>query len=102
MLDTHMYAIHIGAMKLDAYIRVTGVTEQELSDETGYSQSAINRLRNGEMNPTMKFLAAISKATNGAVTPNDFLPPFREAESAPLAPPREAPASEDVTGEAAA
>lgn len=89
-------------MRLDDYIRETGATEQEIADATGCSQGTINKLRNGKINPTMQLLIALSTATNGAVTPNDFLPPFREAESAPIAPPpREAPASEDVKGEAA-
>jgi transcriptional regulator with XRE-family HTH domain len=69
-------------MRLDAYIKDSGATEQEIAEATGYSQGTINKLRNGKINPTMQLLTAIAKATNGAVTPNDFLPPFRGDKSA--------------------
>ena len=61
-------------MKLDAYIKETNTSEQHLADATGYSQATINRLRRGKLNPTLELLSKISVATNGAVTPNDFLP----------------------------
>lgn len=87
MLDAHMLPIHIRRMKLDAYIRQTGTTEEQIAAATGYSQGTINRLRNGKMNPTLEVLRAIHRFTDGAVTPNDFLPeqpaqtpaPFPEA-----------------------
>ena len=60
-------------MKLDEWLKLSGVTEQTLGEKTRYSQGTINKLRNGKLNPTMKLLEAINKATNGAVTPNDFL-----------------------------
>ena len=60
-------------MKLDEVIREKGTTEQAIADATGYSQATINRLRNGKLNPTLELLDAVFKATNGAVTPNDFL-----------------------------
>jgi transcriptional regulator with XRE-family HTH domain len=61
-------------MKLDAYIRESGMTEDQIAEGTGYSQGTINRLRNGKMNATLEVLKAIHRFTNGAVTPNDFLP----------------------------
>lgn len=61
-------------MKLDAYIRQTGTTEQALARLVGCSQGTINKLRNGKINPSLDLLNAVFRATNGAVTPNDFLP----------------------------
>lgn len=92
-------------MKLDTYIRESGVTEQELADKVGYSQGTINKLRNGKINPTMQLLTKIAEATKHLVTPNDFLPPFRGDESAPCtvgpeAPAQEAAPAEEVTGAA--
>lgn len=61
-------------MKLDAYIRQTGTTEQAIARLVGRSQGTINKLRNGKINPSLDLLNAVFRATNGAVTPNDFLP----------------------------
>ena len=74
-------------MKLDTYIRESGVTEQELANKTGYSQGTINKLRNGKINPTLELLTKIAEVTGQIVTPNDFLPlPFRgESQGSPVA-----------------
>lgn len=98
-----MPCITIG-MKLDTYIRESGVTEQALADKTGYSQGTINKLRNGKINPTLELLTKIAEATCQMVTPNDFLVlPFCDESAPSAARPQanEAQTSEDVTGEAA-
>ena len=91
-------------MKLDTYIRESGVTEQELANKTGYSQGTINKLRNGKINPTLELLTKIAEVTGQMVTPNDFLPfTFRGDESSPGATrpqAHEAQASEDMKGAA--
>lgn len=60
-------------MKLDTYIRETGTTEAELAARAGVSQPTVNRLRNGKGNHSLAILHAIHRATEGVVTPNDFL-----------------------------
>jgi transcriptional regulator with XRE-family HTH domain len=95
-----MHVMHAVGMKLDHYIKERGVTEQELATATGYSQGTINKLRNGKINPTLELLTRVTEATNGAVTPNDFLPPFRSDESpssAALPQAHEAQTSEEVS-----
>jgi transcriptional regulator with XRE-family HTH domain len=91
-------------MKLDTYIRESGVTEQELANKTGYSQGTINKLRNGKINPTLELLTKIAEATGQMVTPNDFLPlPFRsESQGSPGAarPQANEETSEDMKGAA--
>jgi transcriptional regulator with XRE-family HTH domain len=73
-------------MKLDEFIRTTDATEQSLADATGYSQGTINRLRNGKINPTLELLEAVMRATDGAVTPNDFLSIEEPEQPSPFTP----------------
>lgn len=61
-------------MKLDAYIRLTGETEEEIARKAHCTQSTVNKVRNGKINPTHDLLRRISAATEGAFTPNDFEP----------------------------
>jgi transcriptional regulator with XRE-family HTH domain len=61
-------------MTLDEYLRSNNITEQAFADLAGCSQGTINKIRNGNANPTMALLEAIRRASNGAVTPNDYLP----------------------------
>lgn len=90
-------------MKLSEFLETKELTPQAFAGLLPVSGEAVRLWLNGDRTPRPAQMQRIMEITEGAVTPNDFLPPFREAESAPIAPPpREAPASEDVTGEAAA
>ena len=60
-------------MKLDAYIRETGVSETELASRARCSQSYINKVRNGSANPTLAVMQRIADATGGEVTLNDLV-----------------------------
>lgn len=62
-------------MKLDTYITTTGETESAIAARAGCSQSTVNKIRRGVGNPSFDLLRRICDATNGIVTPNDFLPP---------------------------
>jgi transcriptional regulator with XRE-family HTH domain len=56
------------------YARNTGTTITKIAAASGCSRMTIYRLMRGEQNPTLDLLRRISSATNGVVTPNDFLP----------------------------
>lgn len=65
-------------MKLHEWLATNGKTATWLAQETGLSASHISRLieRNGvaEKLPSIDTCVAISKATGGLVTANDFMP----------------------------
>lgn len=69
-------------MTLDDYLAQTGTLETDFARAIGLSQSQVNRLRNGESWPSKGVLERIRAATDGRVTPNDFLPPVPARESA--------------------
>ena len=60
-------------MTLDEYLKGHAITEQQLAAATGCSQATINRVRNGKQRPSLDLLESVARATNGAVTPNDFI-----------------------------
>ena len=60
-------------MKLDTYIKSKGETEVAIAQRARCSQSAVNKVRRGAGNPSLGLLRRIYEATDGAVTPNDFL-----------------------------
>ncbi len=68
-----MRVMHFLSMTLDEYLTVNGITDAAFAMAIGRSQSSVNRLRRGETRPDWKTLKRISEATNGAVTPNDFM-----------------------------
>lgn len=65
-------------MKLHEWLADSGKTATWLAEKTGISVSHISRLieRDGvaEKRPSMEACAAISEATGGQVTANDFMP----------------------------
>lgn len=61
-------------MDLDTYIRSRGITEADIALRAGCSQASVNRIRNGEGNPTFHLLCKISEATDGEFTPGEFAP----------------------------
>ena len=76
---------------LNDYLTANEITEAEFAELIGRNQSSINRLRNGISRPDWETARRIAAATNGAVTPNDFLDdspaPFLPATSAPAVEP---------------
>lgn len=69
-------------MKLNDWLQQNGVTQQQFAAVAGISQSTISRLIHSpeKRNPSWKLLDAISKATGGAVTANDFFDLTQAAE----------------------
>lgn len=61
------------AMTLRQYLALTGMTQQQFASQIGASQSAISRYVVGLRVPRLKHLLRIIEATDGAVTPTDFV-----------------------------
>jgi transcriptional regulator with XRE-family HTH domain len=72
-------------MKLSDYLAMANKSAATFAAELGISVSAVNFWRTGERTPRITQMQKIYEATNGAVTPNDFLPlPFRgESQGSP-------------------
>lgn len=90
-------------MKLSDYLAMANKSAAAFAAELGTSVSAVNFWRNGERTPRIAQMQKIYEATNGAVAPNDFLPPFRGEEISPSAArpqANEAQTSEDMKGAA--
>lgn len=59
---------------LDTYLKANGIKNAAFALQVGASEATISRLRSGKQTPSYPLLSRIAEATNGAVTPNDFLP----------------------------
>ncbi|MDP2358675.1 MAG: helix-turn-helix transcriptional regulator [Beijerinckiaceae bacterium] len=69
-------------MKLQDYLRDRNIKPARFAAELGVPASTVSRLLNGERQPGIKLMERIAGATNGAVSPNDFMdspPPFPDA-----------------------
>ena len=60
-------------MKLRTYLDRPGVTASGLARKVGVAHSTILRLADETQQPTMETLRRLHAATEGEVTPNDFL-----------------------------
>lgn len=72
-------------MRLSAYLQLPGQQATDLARKCEVSVSTITRIAKGEKLPSMQMAARIRRATNGAVTPDDYLPPFQPDASPALA-----------------
>lgn len=73
-------------MKLDQFLTENKLTLAVFAATIGMSPSTISRIRREHTLPDWRTLELIKRATNGAVTPNDFLPaapPSAQADYAP-------------------
>lgn len=61
-------------MDLETYLSTRGMTDAAFAAQVGLERSVVTRLRNKKATPSMASAARIFDATDGAVTPNDFLP----------------------------
>lgn len=64
-------------MTLERYLEEHGLTATEFAGQIDVSPSTIIRLLAGERDPRLELLKKIHGGTNGAVTPNDFVPALR-------------------------
>ena len=69
-------------MTLAEYLDQKSLTEAEFGALIDRSQSAVNKLKNSKRRPDWQTLDRIYVATNGEVTPNDFLPDASTTEAA--------------------
>jgi len=60
-------------MTLAEYLAIDGNTPSKLAERTQKPVSTITRAANGTIRPSHKLMKAIFHATDGAVTPNDFV-----------------------------
>ena len=72
-LDTHVYVMHDAPMTLADYLAAHGLSDADFAVRVGVSRPQINRLRNGQTWISDDVAARIFDATDGQVTPNDFL-----------------------------
>lgn len=71
-------------MTLEDYLTTNEITDAEFAKRIERDPGTVSRLRRGLTKPDWQTLPRIFDATNGAVTPNDFLPaePTDEGEAA--------------------
>lgn len=66
-------------MKLKDYLIEAGLTNTDFAARLGVSKTAVGRWIMGSRIPNRALMAAIARATNGAVTPADFYADANEA-----------------------
>jgi putative transcriptional regulator len=62
-------------MQLHEYMAREGLSDGEFAAKIGKTRMAVFRYRTGRRMPSADAMAAIARATAGAVTPNDFVLP---------------------------
>ena len=62
-------------MKLDDYLLSNEISGPDFAAKIGVAPSTLWRLRKSRVRPDWKTMDAIASATDGAVTPNDFVSP---------------------------
>jgi len=60
-------------MTLSEYLASTNQTETDFAVAVGCSQGTVNKLKRGTIRPSLELAGRIARATEGRVTPNDFL-----------------------------
>ena len=63
---------HLG-MTLSEFLTSRSMTDGQFADLVLMDRTTISRLRRGKLAPSFELLSKIAQATDGAVTPNDFL-----------------------------
>ena len=61
-------------MTLHQYLSLRDLKPSAFAAEIGVPASTITRILSGERSPGLDLLTLIRDKTNGAVTPNDFIP----------------------------
>ena len=63
-------------MPLGRWLRLKGMTQTAFAARVGVSTTAVSRLISGTMLPSGKLMRRIEYHTDGAVTFDDWFPPF--------------------------
>lgn len=61
-------------MKLAEWMALKGKSDEWMSDQLKVSKVSVSRYRTGARIPEWHVMPKIVRTTNGAVTPNDFMP----------------------------
>lgn len=69
-------------MTLDRFLSLSNTLPSQFAARIGVSASTITRIVRGERRPNLETLQKIVRATEGAVTADDFMLPGRETERA--------------------
>lgn len=80
-------------MKLSEWLETQNLSDAEFGRRIGKTHSTVLRLKRGEIRPSMDTVEVIRSETNGAVTGDDFLPPFTPRPSGPDATPPQSAAA---------
>jgi len=59
-------------MTLKSYLKMKGIKPDDFADAVGFSKGGVLKWISGERYPRHEAISKIMKATNGAVTANDF------------------------------
>jgi 3,4-dihydroxy 2-butanone 4-phosphate synthase / GTP cyclohydrolase II len=60
-------------MDMKSYLEKSNLTDGEFARLAGLSRVMVNRLKNGSVWPSKETAEKIVAASNGEITPNDFL-----------------------------
>lgn len=60
-------------MKITDFMKISGTTQDQLADKLGWHKSQVSRIASGKRLPSLKQAIELERATNGAVTPRDFI-----------------------------
>ena len=61
-------------MKLQAYMKMAGLTDQQMAYKIEKNRANVARYRSGKQIPPLDVIARIRDVTDGAVSFDDFLP----------------------------
>ncbi|RMF02468.1 MAG: XRE family transcriptional regulator [Alphaproteobacteria bacterium] len=67
--------MHNRGMNLAEYMRRNGINDEQLAARVGRARTTVMRWRRGVTRPDWAAVAALERATGGAVTASDFVEP---------------------------
>jgi len=73
-IDRRVAVWQIKPMTLQEYLSQNEIPPSRLADKAGVPASTISRILSGDRKPGLEVMKKIMAATDGNVTPNDFLP----------------------------
>ena len=63
----------MGCMKLDEYMKLKSVSDDDFASAIGKDRTSVSRYRNEKVTPPLDVIAKIDAETRGAVSFRDFL-----------------------------
>lgn len=65
--------MHIAAMKLQEYMNLKNISDEEMAEMIGKERTLVSKYRRGKVAPPLEVIAVIEAKTNRAVSFQDFL-----------------------------